>query len=1066
MKGKREVREMFMKKRNGFIGYLVAGVASGLIILIIVTGVMSYVSIYDEHIRTMHQQNRAMINRLDGWLTVKAELVENSAMIMRSLDLNLDQTRQYLHALEEARGEITIALLSFQDGRIYSGGDWALSEGIHVAEREWFEAAAETPGEVAVSRPFSCSVTNQLSFAVSRTVSNHDESMGVIALTLPFDSVINYIREGNAQEVNTYDHFYLVVDSMGYIIFYDHTSHLSYDEAAGYYQNILEVYEGRYAPMFYAVRAYGRYSFDGTEYLAIPLVMSQWYVIIGAPVWHVAASTLPTIISLVTTALFVLATCVGFMSMFNKLKRSAEAEQKSHEITRTFLNSSPFLIEVWNSEHKLIECNDSVISLFGLKRPEDFLEDFFKLSQDIQPCGTPAITKLNGLLEECFRDGKSHAEWVHLTTDGEVVPVDVTYVRLKLGNEDVAVGYSHDLRQIKLANEKMMEAEKENISKSRFLAQMSHEIRTPMNAVLGITEIELHKDIHPPETEEAFHRIYNSSRLLVSIINDILDLSQIDAGKMKILPIVYEMASLVADTVQLNLLYLGSKPVNFNLALDENLPETLFGDELRIKQILNNILSNAFKYTSEGVVTMDIGMEKTDSDCDIILVIKISDSGQGLSKEQISSLFSTDYTRFNQEQNRSIQGSGLGLNIVHSLVRMMDGDISVKSELNKGSEFTVRLPQKAEGSAILGKETAQRLQNLEITKAYLQKMSLHSHELMPYGRVLVVDDVETNLYVMRGFLQHYKMKVETADGAAAAISLITDGQVYDIIFMDHMMPEMNGIEATKIIREMGYVQPIVALTANAVQGASAMFMSNGFSDFVSKPIDPTKLDDCLMKFVYSKQPPEVIAAVREKFKNQSANDANEREGLSPDLIKSFLMDANSSIAAISNIIRKEAIDDDALRLYTTYVHGIKTALANINQPEASEFAASLEGAGLNADIAFIENKTAEFLEKLSGIAVELSNNVPDSVPDNMITIPESPADNARAAEKFKALAAACEAYETQTAQDLTEELKALSLSSHVQTIISEIETHILLSNDEDAAALAKDISERLTERIG
>jgi len=1047
---------MFKKRKDGFAVRLFTAIASCLLILIIITGVISYISVYDEHIRTMHQQNLAMINRLNGWLMVKDEMVESSALAARSLNLSPEEIQVYLSNLEADRAEITVAALSFQDGRVYFGGRWMLPEVFHVAERQWFEAAVQNPGQVAVSNPFSCAVTDQFSFAVSRTVSNYDDSLGVIAITLPFDSVINYIRENDTHGHNDYGHFYLVVDRLGYIIYYDYSSHLSDEEDGGAYQNIQEVYDGRYGPMFNAVRDYGRYSFDGIVYLAIPLEMSEWYVIIGASTSHVVANTVPTIISLSAVALFILATFAGGLSMLNKLKISTDEEKKTHDMIRAYLNSSPFFIEVWNSDKQLINCNDSVVSFFGLKRTEDYLEQFFQLSLGIQPCGLTAKDKLYNLLDECFTHGESGAEWTHLTADGEEVPVDVKYIKLELEGQDVAVGYSYDLRRLRSETKRRIDAEKENIAKSRFLAQMSHEIRTPMNAVLGITEIELHKNTHSAETEEAFQRIYNSSRLLISIINDILDLSQIDAGKMKIVPAPYEMASLIADTVQLNMLYIGSKPINFNLILDENLPETLRGDELRIKQILNNILSNAFKYTEEGIVTLDIGVQKTYNDDQVILIMKISDTGQGLSEKQITKLFSTDYTRFNQEKNRDIQGSGLGLNIVHSLVKMMEGHIGVKSKEGEGSMFTVRLPQRAVGRAVLGKETAERLQNLEITKAYLQKMSQYQHELMPYGRVLVVDDVETNLYVMRGFLQHYKLEVDTVDGGVPAVMRIKEGQVYDIIFMDHMMPDMNGIDATKAIRERGYEHPIVALTANAILGASQMFLSNGFSDFISKPIDPAKLDECLMKFVYAKQPPEVIAAAKEEAKRHHTH---EKKSLSPDLVKSFLIDANRSVAAISDVVKTLAKDPGGLKLYTTHVHGIKSALANVNRPEISALAADLEAAGRSGDIDFIRGKTAEFLKKLQSIVADFSDYTTDSNPPKAAAM--SPANRSRAIGKLNALAAACEAYETQAAQDLVEELKALPLPPHVRAAIDDISTHILLSNDEEAAVLAKEISGRI-----
>jgi len=532
---------------------------------------------------------------------------------------------------------------------------------------------------------------------------------------------------------------------------------------------------------------------------------------------------------------------------------------------------------------------------------------------------------------------------------------------------------------------------------------------------------------------------------------------------MKIIPAAYEIASLIANTVQINLLYLGSKNIKFDLMLDENLPQTLNGDELRIRQVINNILSNAFKYTSEGTVTLRLGMEKMASGEDIILVICVSDTGQGMSHEQVNELFSTDYTRFNQEHNHNIQGTGLGLNIAHALTQRMGGEIKVESEPGRGSVFTILLPQKIENGNILGAETVKQLQSMEMTKNYLKKLSKHDFEPMPYGRVLIVDDVETNLYVAKGLLANYKLEIETASSGIEAVARIEKGQVYDIVFMDHMMPEMDGIEATRIIRDMGYIHPIIALTANALQGMAKTFLDSGFTDFIAKPVKPTKLDNCLIKYIRDKQSPEVLASTRKAVEVNRSKSVGQKSknALTENIVKAFLMDAKKFVDTIVPIRELGVMDEDAYKAYTTQVHGMKSALANVQQLEMSELAGILEDAGLNHDIELINNRTHEFLDRLEDIISELSSKAADSIPREAEAKVNSPMDTAFVSEKFSALAIACETYGTQTTQDLLTELKAMPLSEYASLIIDEIETQLLISNDEEAANLAQTIVKKL-----
>ncbi|MCL2009492.1 MAG: ATP-binding protein [Synergistaceae bacterium] len=411
-------------------------------------------------------------------------------------------------------------------------------------------------------------------------------------------------------------------------------------------------------------------------------------------------------------------------------------------------------------------------------------------------------------------------------------------------------GYVFDITE----QQQLEAAKAANHAKSEFLAKMSHEIRTPMNAILGITEILLQDETLAPSIKEAHGKIYNSGELLLGIINDILDLSKIEAGKLELTQGEYSVASLINDTTTLNVTRIGDKPIEFELSVDENTPAALFGDELRIRQILNNLLSNAFKYTERGVVKLLISACAGDKQPEeTTLVIKVNDTGCGMTKEQLSVVFDA-YTRFNAESNRMTEGTGLGMNITYNLARLMNGEITVKSEPGIGTTFIVRLPQRTAGGGVLGRELAKSLQEFRINSAKHIRRAQVVLEPMPYGSVLVVDDVELNLYVARGLLAPYKLSVDTVMSGFDAIDKIKSGSAYDIVFMDHMMPKMDGMEAVKIIRGLGYTRPIVALTANALAGQADMYLANGFDGFISKPIDVRELNTALKKFIRAKQP--------------------------------------------------------------------------------------------------------------------------------------------------------------------------------------------------------------------
>jgi signal transduction histidine kinase/CheY-like chemotaxis protein len=594
----------------------------------------------------------------------------------------------------------------------------------------------------------------------------------------------------------------------------------------------------------------------------------------------------------------------------------------------------------------------------------------------------------------------------------------------------------------------------ESRQKSDFLAKMSHEIRTPMSAILGITEIQLQDRTIREDIREALGKIYNSGDLLLGIINDILDFSKIEAGKMELVPVKYYVASMINDIVQLNKIKNENKPIGFRLQVDELIPAELIGDELRIKQVLNNLLSNAFKYTTKGEVVLSVSVEQTRGvSTNTIIVFKVNDTGQGMTTEQVHKVFD-EYSRFNLEANRTTQGTGLGMSITRNLVYMMEGTISVKSAPGKGTEVTVKLPQRNEGAgAMIGREMAETLQQFKMSSVSQTEKAQITYDPMPYGSVLIVDDVETNLYVARGLMAPYELSIETALSGFETIDKIKAGSVYDIIFMDHMMPKMDGIETTKILRERGYMRPIIALTANALVGQAEMFMSNGFDGFISKPIDVRQLNTTLNKMIRDKQPFEVIdAARRERAAKQALQKTQQQPAAVPLTAalatEAFIRDAERSIATLELICRNEFRRANDVNIFGITVHSMKNALVNIDETELANDALKLEQAVQKQNFAMVITETPAFLDSLRKVTEKLKSKVSGGEPEDE--------DPAFLREKLQIVRTACGAQDKQTAKTVLIELKRKTWSRPTKDLLNSVIEQVLKDNFDEAANLLKD----------
>ena len=388
-------------------------------------------------------------------------------------------------------------------------------------------------------------------------------------------------------------------------------------------------------------------------------------------------------------------------------------------------------------------------------------------------------------------------------------------------------------------------ADKSNAAKTDFLVRMSHEIRTPINAVLGMDEMILRESSDETILGYATN-IQSAGQLLLAVINDVLDFSKIESGKLEIFPAEYSIQQMMNDCYNMIIMRAEKKNLLMEIRNDPAMPSRLIGDEIRVRQMITNLLTNAVKYTSAGKITMTLGFQKV-SDDKIILKVSVRDTGMGISPENQQDLFS-DFNRLDETNTRNIEGTGLGLSITKRLVDKMEGKIGVESTLGVGSNFWFEIPQQIASAAPTGHFAPNRLVTNEISKDY------HERFQAPAARILVVDDVKLNIDVLKGLLKSTRVRVDAAYSGIECLGLVQKNS-YDLIFMDHVMPEMDGIQTFKYMKKLvdcpNHNVPVIALTANAMAGAKEEYTALGFADYLAKPVQSDKLELLLMEYLPS-----------------------------------------------------------------------------------------------------------------------------------------------------------------------------------------------------------------------
>ena len=737
----------------------------------------------------------------------------------------------------------TTGVYGFLHGVYHDGSGWDPGPDYEATDRPWYKEGIAGGGEIVLVNPYLDLYSGDIVMTLAKSLS---DKRSVLAIDITLGKIQRIIENHTREYNNTIN---MVISNNGMVVAHSDPSEIG--------KNYLEEKDTPGALFYNMSRSSENgsgfdFEFKGRSYTATVVQISNGWLAISLADSDTVYAPINRMVLLSVLAIFLTLLIFSFVTyisgkkemessrMETLLKSSADIYMSlcefnlSDNTVTEIKNVNPAISNaVKTVDHNANEVFKKVMSMLPDSPTKQLAVDFTDLStidKRMQDTDTATI--------EYFSFG---GNWVRARL--------IVSERTPEGKVSRVLWMLENITKEKEERDSLVDKSERAIAaseaKSAFLSNMSHEIRTPINAVLGMNEMILRESDDKNIINYA-NTIKSAGNSLLGLINDILDFSKIESGKMELVPVDYDIGTLLNDVVNITKIRMQEKGLEMNLDIDPTIPRGLYGDEVRIKQIITNMLTNAAKYTEKGSVTLTVRLDTVATDdSNAMISFAIEDTGIGIREEDMEKLF-TEFERIDLKKNRKIEGTGLGLAISKNLLKMMGSHLHVQSEYGIGSTFSFALSQPIRNSEPIGefKDITERLAKKQVTYV--------PHFTAPDARVLMVDDVKVNLVVFKGLLKKTGMTIDTAGSGKEGIEL-TQKNKYDILFLDHLMPGMDGVETLSAIRADGNNPNkntvAVCLTANAISGAKEFYLENGFDDYLTKPIYPDQLEKMLSKYI-------------------------------------------------------------------------------------------------------------------------------------------------------------------------------------------------------------------------
>lgn len=886
-------------------------------------------------------------NYLNDYLSTSIDAIKLTAYTIDGMLKNKKTNKEILDylvgqsiAVTSTVFENTTGLYAYVNGEYLDGAGWVPGADFVPTERPWYIKTIENKGNVTLIDPYLDAQTNKITMTISKRLT---DGKSIVAMDIVLDQVQNITEESVKSGKSDYE---FILDSRNIVVAHSEKEEIGKnynDEKDNFWAVIIDKAQDADNDFF-------EFDYDGAHYIVYSeKIENNWRCL---TVKNATEIFTPLKILLIITIIVVIIIVFILSYILNKSNQRYSMAKKLNEQLASLSNIYLSVYDIDLIENTFKEIQSSKALPVKLLQ----IEKYTSASSMIETTMRQMVHKIS--LEDTLR-------FINLDTlndrlkDSDTVAIEYQNVdqkwrrcrfivsqRLKNGIVSNVLWLIEDINKEKKERDELLNLSERAFAaseaKSSFLSNMSHEIRTPINAILGMNEIIL-RECNDADIISYAESIKTAGSTLLGLINDILDFSKIEAGKIEIIPADYDLSSLINDLVNMIQIKAQNKGLTLSLEFDKNLPKMLYGDEVRIKQVITNILTNSVKYTEKGFVTFSIGFRRIDTDPDsIILLVSVKDTGIGIKPEDLKKLF-TEFERIEEKRNRNIEGTGLGMAITKNLLYLMKSRLKVESIYGLGTKCSFELKQKVIKWEPLGDyETAYKK---SITKHGQYKEKFQA----PDAKVLVVDDNQMNLMVFLNLLKQTQIKIDTATNGDEGLFL-TQNNKYDLIFLDHMMPDKDGIETLQELRAQknnpNLTTPTICLTANAISGAKEKYLAEGFDNYLTKPINPDKLEKMLIEYLPKEK---VNQSLKESTEQPQTKQLNIAMGLEysngeEDMFRSVL-EIFCNVKDEKKEKLQTAFERGDWKNYTVFIHGLKSTALSIGGEQIGNIAKQLEMAG-------------------------------------------------------------------------------------------------------------------------